>query len=328
VRDQHDAPPFEVLVCSTGDQDAVSLTREVLPDARVAITGAQVLPGAGRNVLLDRARGELLLFLDDDVTVPPDLLRRLADLAGSHPEVAVFGGPNETPAGSSRFQVVQGEVLASPLGGGPVRTRYAARDAGPADERSFTLCNLAVRRRVMRPFSVELTCAEENDVLFQLRREGHRMWYDPGLRAFHERRATLRGFAAQTHKYGRGRGELTARDPRSLPPAFLAPAALVAFALAAVLLTMLKLVALTVPAPMAELVLAPLVAYTLVVGVASAAAAWSVRRLSALPLAALTLVVLHTCYGAGLWRGLLPSASRPEPRAVWFTRIGATYGEA
>ena len=63
------------------------------PDAQVGDTGRR-LPGAARNPLIERARGELLLFLDDDVTVPPELLRRLVDTAARHPEASVFGGPD------------------------------------------------------------------------------------------------------------------------------------------------------------------------------------------------------------------------------------------
>jgi hypothetical protein len=283
-----------------------TVTREILPDASVAVTGAHVLPGAGRNLLLERARGELLLFLDDDVTIPEDMLRRLADLAAAHPDVAVFGGPNETSADSTRFQSVQGAVLASILGGGPVRKRYGAHTAGPADECWFTLCNLAVRRRVMRPFAVDLTCAEENDVLDQLQRDGQKMWYDPRLLAFHERRDTIGGFARQMHKYGRGRGELTARRPSSLRPSFLGPPALVLYLLIAMVL-----------AAVAPLVLAPLMLYLAAVTGAALMAGFSARSASAVPLAGLLFVVLHVCYGAGIWRGLMPSRSRPEPKAVW-----------
>ena len=87
-------------------------------------------PGAGRNLLVDEARGDLLLFLDDDVTVEPDLLARLDRLADEHPEAGVFGGPNDSAPDSTRFQFVQGAVLASIVGSGPVRRRYGAHPAG------------------------------------------------------------------------------------------------------------------------------------------------------------------------------------------------------
>ena len=161
---QIDAPPFELLVGGTPAPESASVIHRHFPQAAVCDTG-QRLPGAARNPLIERAAGELLLFLDDDVTAPPDLLARLARLAIKHPQASVFGGPNETPPGSSQFQIVQGAALSSVMGAGPVSRRYGAHHAGPADERWFTLCNLAVRRKVMLPFLDELVCAEENALL-------------------------------------------------------------------------------------------------------------------------------------------------------------------
>src|ERR1019366_807555 len=128
---------------------------------------------------------------------------------------------NSTPPGSSRFQLVQGAVLSSLVGSGPVSRRYGARQSGFADERWFTLCNLAVRRRVMLPFVDQLVCAEENELLAKLRSQGEPMRYEPSLRVFHARRAAPRSFARQMFKYGRGRGQLVARRPSTLRAAYL-----------------------------------------------------------------------------------------------------------
>ena len=108
-------------------------------------------PGRPATSWSSEARGDLLLFLDDDITFDPDLLARYAGLAAERPEVGVFGGPNDTPPSSTGFQFVQGAVLASMVGSGPVRRRYGAHPAGPAGDEAFILCNLAVRRDVMVP---------------------------------------------------------------------------------------------------------------------------------------------------------------------------------
>ncbi|MGI9080087.1 MAG: hypothetical protein ACR2GF_04590 [Acidimicrobiales bacterium] len=141
----------------------------------------------------------------------------------------VFGGPNETPPGSSRFQMVQGAVLASILGSGPVRRRYGRHPAGVADQRFFTLCNLAIRREVMLPFPPDLICAEENVVLSELSRRGVVMWYDPGLLVFHERRPNVPTFLSQVFGYGRGRGQLLTRTPGTFRPSHALPMLLVGY---------------------------------------------------------------------------------------------------
>lgn len=299
-------PPFELLVADSGDGGAADVLGRHFPAARVWPT-AGALPGAARNPLVEHARGTLLLFLDDDVTAPPDLLCHLAEMAEADPATTVFGGPNQTPPGSSRFQLVQGSVLASLGGAGPVSRRYGPRHAGPADERWFTLCNLAIRREAMPAFSEHLVCAEENAVLAELRRHGEPMRYDPTLRVFHERRPTVGQFARQMFKYGWGRGALIRRDPRALRAAYLAPTALLAYLLA------LPAILTAGGAPLA---LVPAALYVAVVVATAARIGWTLRRAGDAVGALVLIVVVHLCYGAGVPRGVLwPRRGRRRSRA-------------
>jgi succinoglycan biosynthesis protein ExoA len=304
LRRQVDAPSFEVLVCSNGGPDAATAVHRVLPDAVVGVLDHRPL-GSARNAVIERARGDWLVFLDDDVTVQPHLLGRLAELAAEHPDATVLGGPNETPGGSTAFQVTQGAVLASIVTSGPVRRRYGRHPAGGADERYFTLCNLAVRRDAMQPFPDDLLGAEENAVLVQMSRRGFRMHYDPTLVAFHERRPTLRTFARQMFKYGRGRGQFMRKDPASARAAYLAPAALLAYALAAPLLVI----------ELGPLALLPMALYAGVVAAAAAVIGWNLHRsLRCGLLAALLIVVTHVWYGAGTVVGVLDRRRRRRRR--------------
>lgn len=301
--EQREAPAHELLVCAEGDAGVAEVVHRRFPGAQVAFVD-RALPGAARNVLIERARGELLLFLDDDVTVDPYLLARLGRLASEHPEVGVFGGPNDTPEESTRFQFVQGAALASIVGSGPVRRRYGAHPRSMADERYFTLCNLAVRREVMVPFADDLVCAEENDVLEELSHRNIPMLYDPELVAFHERRSTHRGFAQQMFKYGRGRGQVSARRPREMQLPFLVPTLLLSYLVAVPGLTVLF-------GPPALLGLA---AYLVVVLAGATRIATTLRRPTELPLAFWLIVVMHVCYGAGFVRGVT-SRRGGEPSA-------------
>jgi GT2 family glycosyltransferase len=321
---QVDPPSFELLVCSDGDADVARAVRRRFPAARIrTVTGAH--PGAARNVLLDDARGEWLLFLDDDVTVRPDLLARLARLVELHPEVDVFGGPNDSPDSSTRFQFVQGAAMASIVGAGPVRRRYGAHPAGRADERFFILCNLAIRRTAMLPFDPDLVCAEENALLSELSRRGAGMHYDPSLAVFHERRDTFTGFGRQMYKYGRGRGQLMVRNRATVSPAFLVPAAFVAYCALA------PIAAAVTRGRSRTAVLAPLAAYGAVLGAGATAIAATLRKPSTAPLAAALIAELHACYGAGVLRGLTERPRRSEAPVVssWLDNFASSAsGEA
>ncbi len=302
---QADAPAWELLVCADADPEVRPTVLARFPDATV-VEVPKTLPSAGRNHLIEVATGELLLFLDDDIVFGPHLLARLDDLATGHPDDSVFGGPNDTPLDSSRFQAVQGAVLASLIASGPVRRRYGAHPAGNADERWFILCNLAVRRSVMRRFDEELVCAEENALLTELHESGARMRYDPGLAVYHERRPDLAGFIRQMYKYGRGRGQLIRRRPRWSHPVFLAPSVLLAY-----------LAALPVLVVIEPLLAIPALVYVAVVLAGAAKVAVSLRRSGTMPLAALLIVVVHACYGCGVVRGIVrPGRARRVVRTT------------
>ena len=300
---QQDPPPFEVLVGSRGTTEIVDDVRCFFPRAIVEEV-AHSMPGGGRNSLTSRARGELLLFIDDDVETHPQLLARLAHLAYERPEVGVFGGPNLTPHGSSPFQIIQGAVLGSIVTSGPVRRRYGAHPSSDADERSLILCNLAVRRSAMRPFQADLACAEENQLLLELERCGVKMHYDPSLVVYHERRDTPEGFRRQVYKYGYGRGQVLRRNPKSFRPAYLVPSATCIY----LALTPVLLLAGT-------WTLIPLATYCLFVLAGGAKVAASLRRISAWAPATGLIVLVHACYGWGVLVGLTASTrSRPSRR--------------
>jgi succinoglycan biosynthesis protein ExoA len=318
LADQVDPPPFEVLVCGTGDSDLVTQVRARFPDARVGLA-LSARPGGGRNHLLPAARGKWLYFFDDDVVVDRNALRRLSELASLYPEVGVFGGPNATPPGSDRFQRAQGAVLGSLAGSGPVRRRYTAHHAAPARERDLILCNLAVKRQAMIPFDASLTCAEENGLLAQLARAGVKMRYEPTLSVYHERRPDLRSFARQVHKYGRGRGQVIVRSLRTLRAPYLVPLALLAYVALLPLLAWLSLWALL-----------PLALYLawVTAGALKVAVSCRNKRVSAFGWSLVLLVVVHVGYGTGLVRGLTRRPSAPASTFRWLDAALAGTAEA
>jgi len=249
-------------------------------------------PAEARNAALGKVRGEIVYFLDDDVTIEPDLFSRAMETFARRPEVDVLGGPNLTPPGSSLFERCAGAVLASRFGSGRVSDRYRSRGALRAtDDRSLILCNLAIRRRAIaerRPvFLSEMVCNEENLLLGLLAREHRTMLHDPALVVYHIRRKTLRGFAQQVFKYGRGRWQNTVALPASLSPAFLIPPLFLFYLLALPFLTFRGH-------------LMPLAAYASMLGIFSAFETSRIGTLRAMPHFLVLFPACHIAYGVGL----------------------------
>ncbi|MBI3298079.1 MAG: glycosyltransferase [Elusimicrobia bacterium] len=234
--------PAEVIVVLNGTWDVTPADlepyRRSLAPTVLAMPAAPL--GRARNAALRLARGEILFFLDDDARVPPGFFASLADKVRAYPDAAVLGGPNLTPEDSGRFQRWAGGVLASAVGAGPMRRRYAgfARDVW-TDDSALMLCNLAVRRSVLveerLAFPEDLDRNEENLLLERLRRRGRAALHSPALAVRHDRRAGPRAFLRQCALSGLGRGQMTRSLPASLRPVHAAPAAMaVAFAASAV----------------------------------------------------------------------------------------------
>jgi O-antigen/teichoic acid export membrane protein/GT2 family glycosyltransferase len=182
-------------------------------------------PGDARNALVASATGSVLLFLDDDVEVRPDVLERVRGLFVD-PEIVAAGGPNLTPPRSPVREQLVGLVLASPIATGPLRHRYRLEPPHGASERALTLCNLAVRREDFDAlgFREGLVCAEENELLGRLHARGT-FFQDPQLAVYHHRRETLARHVRQMAKYGFGRGQLIVHAPSAAQLLYLLPAA-------------------------------------------------------------------------------------------------------
>jgi GT2 family glycosyltransferase len=86
-----------VVAVDGGDREAVALARA--HGARVVVLTIRRGPAAARNAAVRVARGRVLVFIDADVTVRPDLVARVLDaLAGPPACNAVIGSYDDLPA--------------------------------------------------------------------------------------------------------------------------------------------------------------------------------------------------------------------------------------
>jgi O-antigen/teichoic acid export membrane protein len=226
----------EVLVGLNGSDGmggTQALATRYLPSTNLQLMQLpKASPAQARNDVVTEARAPVLLFLDDDVEVFPDILVHTREIM-SDESVDVAGGPNLTPPTSPPFEHLAGQVLGSALGAGPVRHRYTAGPADEASERTLILCNLAMKRSVFTEFEGDLFCAEENELLARLTRTGAKMVYRPELAVYHHRRQSLGSHLKQMAKYGLGRGQVLVRALEATRTAHALPALALACVLGA-----------------------------------------------------------------------------------------------
>jgi len=93
-----DYDSFEVIVvddCSTDNSPQIVQRF----GARYLRTPHKMGPGGARNLGVEQARGEIVLFVDADVVVPPGALRRISEQFEQDAELAaLFGSYDESPA--------------------------------------------------------------------------------------------------------------------------------------------------------------------------------------------------------------------------------------
>ncbi len=270
------------------------------------------LPPLQRNTAAQRARGEILFFLDDDSLPSPDLFLEAASRF-QDPRVDAVGGPSLSHPAQSFWQKCFTQALTSPFGGFGIGARYAAKGSfRPATEKELILCNFAIRRKVYLQsggLDERLYPNEENEFCNRLKKAGKGLFYDPDLVVYRFQRKSLGKFAKQMFRYGRGRMEHFVLKPSYFSPAYLVPFLFLAYLVFLAGWTAFSLLKAGNPLQGLRglLLFAPLALYSALNLAFSAAFALKQgkKALPALPAMALTFLVLHICYGAGTFFGFL-----------------------
>lgn len=177
---------YELIVvddCSTDESARISHERGAI----VLRMSRQSGPGGARNLGAQKARGEILFFVDADVVVKPDTLERVAADFINHPEVAaVFGSYDDEPAEQNFISQYKN-----------LFHRFVHQEARSEAETFWAGCG-AVRRDVflaLDGFDAERyprPAIEDIELGYRMRTKGHRILLDKQLQGKHLKRWTLR----------------------------------------------------------------------------------------------------------------------------------------
>lgn len=224
-----------ILLLDVGDWELIVVTNEESPsewsDARIQVVASgRVGPGAKRDLAAQMARGNILVFLDDDSYPRADLLE-VARPYFADPAVIALGGPALTPSDDAFWQRVSGTVFLSRFTGGhpdryvPVGTVREVRD--------WPSVNFMVRKSrflAVGGFNTPYWPGEDTKLCLDLIRTGQKILYVPDLIVWHHRRPGLGSHLKQVGAYGLHRGFFAKRFPEtSFKFAYFAPSLFVVF---------------------------------------------------------------------------------------------------
>lgn len=177
---------WELVVVDDGSTDGTRDLAEQHADRVVVVDDGPKGPAFARNRGSESASGEILLFIDADVCVHPDTLRRTVDLFEDPSITAAFGAYDDDPAVPGfmsqyrnllhRYVHLQGAGDAETFwaGCGAVR-RQAFLEVGGYDASTYPRPQI-----------------EDIDLGYRLGEAGHRIVLDPSLQVKHLKTWTLR----------------------------------------------------------------------------------------------------------------------------------------
>jgi GT2 family glycosyltransferase len=181
----------------------------------------QITSGAGgpamkRNFAQRDARGDILIFIDDDAYPEKNLLDIL-DKDFVDQQVVAVGGPAITPPSDSFWQKVSGAVFLSNLSGGyperyvPIGEKKEVKD--------WPSVNLSVRKKFFEQingFNSDYWPGEDTKFCLDLVNQTKgKIIYDPKLIVWHHRREGLSRHLKQVAGYGLHRGFFAKKYPET-----------------------------------------------------------------------------------------------------------------
>lgn len=192
---------FEVIIIDDGGDnglvDVVAPFRERFPLNMLRQDHAGV--AAGRNRGAEVARGEFLVFTDDDCRPAPDWLKRLAERFAKAGDCIVGG--RTVNALQDNIYSTASQTLISYL--------FSYYNVNPLEARFLNGSNLAIPAdgfyaigRFDKTFF--LMGAEERELCDRWLQSGRKMIYAPEVLVFHFHALTFRAFLRQHFKYGCG----------------------------------------------------------------------------------------------------------------------------
>lgn len=175
---------FEVIVVDDHSTDGTGDVARRYCD-RVVVNEATAGQGTARNLGVEHARGEILLFLDADVCVHEGTIQLVADAFDLHPDVAaVFGSYDDEPADRSVVSSFKN-----------LFHHFVHQNSSPEASTFWTGCG-AIRREVFKRvggfWNPGLTQIEDIEYGYRLREAGEKILLDPKIQVKHLKCWSLR----------------------------------------------------------------------------------------------------------------------------------------
>ncbi len=190
---------FEIII--------ITDKKEKLPGAKV-ISSGEPTPAFKRNLGAQKAKGQILAFLDDDSYPDKNWLKNALKIFKEDKKIVGVCGPTLTPPADNTLQKTSGLVWASWLGSGGAGV-YRNQVCPRQEVDDFPSVNLLVRKKdffEVNGFDINHWPGEDTKLCLDLTQKKGKIIYDPGVLVFHHRRAIFLPHLKQISRYAQRRG--------------------------------------------------------------------------------------------------------------------------
>jgi len=194
-----------------------SIEQQTLCDYEVEVAQRISPLARARNVGAQRTRGEVLLFIDDDITLGHEhVLQQIVDLLENDAQVAIAGVSLQLPVEATWFQRAIARQV--PRYVEPIVSENLVSNP-PLEGYGFTAITggfCAVRRTVYEEiggFDEELLNADDTDFFYRVRHRGYNLVLAANCWAYHDPPASMKDLVRKSFWYGVGHALDTRKSP-------------------------------------------------------------------------------------------------------------------
>jgi cellulose synthase/poly-beta-1,6-N-acetylglucosamine synthase-like glycosyltransferase len=200
-----DYPDLEVIVVNDGSTDETASISKEFGFRMISIENQGL--SSARNIGLEAATGEIVVYIDDDAFPDRDWLKYLATIFLTT-DCASAGGPNIAPSDDGNIADC---IANSP--GGPMHVLVSDQEA-----EHIPGCNMAFRRdhlKAIGGFDPQFrTAGDDVDLCWRIQQCDWWLAFAPGAMVWHHRRNSVRSYLRQQIGYGKAEALLERKWPQ------------------------------------------------------------------------------------------------------------------